>query len=220
MHENLCYTVYKVHFGSFFIIIILFWLLVTPLCTTDPRIPCFISRGSRLWGLAGFHSTSTEKPLAVCHRGWTVPFSERSAPVARYVNRGLLNFRANGWRRGWGGCGSTLNGKPALLCAVVMAGDYRAKQKDWMNAPPQIGRSPRPTSSHRCLSSILDIYYLCYTRERFECFNHGAIEAGWYMAARCTGFAHACYFLANTFCYLLWWGLAFFFLFVLQYTTE
>lgn len=71
-----------------------------------------------------------------------LPFSERSGPVARYVNRGLLNFGANGWRRGWGGCGRTLNGKPGLLCAVVMAGDYRAKQKDWMNAPPQIGRSP------------------------------------------------------------------------------
>lgn len=67
--------------------------------------------------------------------------------MARYVNRGLLNFGANGWRRGWGGCGSTLNGKPALLCAVVMAGDYRAKQKDWMNAPPQIGRSPCPTDA-------------------------------------------------------------------------
>lgn len=59
----------------------------------------------------------------------------------QYVNRGLFNLRANGWLRGWGGCGRTLNGKPALLCAVVMGGDYLTMQKDWMNAPPQIGCS-------------------------------------------------------------------------------
>lgn len=96
--------------------------------------------------LLAFAQLQWKKPLEFAiMRVCPLPFSERSGPVARYVNRGLLNFGGNGWRRGWGGCGSTLNGKPGLLCALVMAGDYRAKQKDWMNAPPQIGRSP---SSH------------------------------------------------------------------------
>lgn len=81
--------------------------------------------------------------------------------VLKYVNRGLLNLRANGWVRGLGGCGYTLNGKPALLCAVVMGGDYLAMQKDWINASPQIAHSLSllPTNLFltysRCLLFIL-----------------------------------------------------------------
>lgn len=46
----------------------------------------------------------------------------------QYVNRGLPNLQANGWLRGRRGWGCTLNGKPAMLCAPVMGGDYLAMQ--------------------------------------------------------------------------------------------
>lgn len=98
---------------------------------------------------------------AISHLVCTMPFSECSAPVPQYVNRGLLNFGANGWQRGWGGCGCTLNGKPALLCAVVMAGDYLAKQKDWMNAPLQIGRTP---SLFPTIASLPFLTFIIYVR--------------------------------------------------------
>lgn len=63
-----------------------------------------------------------------------------------------------------------------------MGGDYLAMQKDWMNAPPQIGVpfSLFPTNlSH---SLILDVYYLYYAHERCECFNHADMEAEGCMA--------------------------------------
>lgn len=101
------------------------------------------------------------KMRAISHLVCTMPFSECSAPVPQYVNRGLLNFGANGWQRGWGGCGCTLNGKPALLCAVVMAGDYLTKQKDWMNAPPQIGRAP---SLFPTIASLPFLTFIIYVR--------------------------------------------------------
>lgn len=97
-----------------------------------------------------------------------------------YANQGLFDPRANGCLRGWGGCGCTLNGKPALPCAVVMGGDYLGMQKDWMNAPPQIGRTlsllPSNLPHSRCLLLI----------SSRECFNHtvkeaeGRFAAGWF----------------------------------------
>lgn len=118
-----------------------------------------------------------------CRRGWAFPlifikiyafffpilcgaecWKIQRVALLQYVNRGLLNLKANGWLRGWGGCGHTLNGKPALLCAVVMAGDYLAMQKDWMNAPPQIGRplSLLPTDLSLPLSFQLLIIYIAH----------------------------------------------------------
>lgn len=76
--------------------------------------------------------------------------------MLQYANRGLLNLRANGWLRGYGGCCCTPNGKPALLCAVVMGGDYLAMQKDWMNAPPQIG------CTHSLFSTNLSLFHFRY----------------------------------------------------------
>ncbi len=61
--------------------------------------------------------------------------------LLQYVNRCLLNLGANGWLRGWGVCGYAPNEKPALLCAVVMGGDYLSMQKDCKSTAPQIGRS-------------------------------------------------------------------------------
>lgn len=55
-----------------------------------------------------------------------------------------------------------------------MGGDYLAMQKDWMNAPPQIGRTQSLFPANRSL--FLDIYYLYSSF--FECFNHGAVNAG------------------------------------------
>lgn len=49
-------------------------------------------------------------------------------PVLWCVNRGLPNLRVNSWQRGKRGWSCTLNGKPAMLCAPVMGGDYLAMQ--------------------------------------------------------------------------------------------
>lgn len=91
---------------------------------------------------------------------------------------GLLgNLRANSLLRGKGGCACILNGKPALLCARVMGGDYLAMQKDWMNTAPQIAHTlsllptSHPLSHSRCL--LLTVYY---TRAWCRCFNHTDTE--------------------------------------------
>lgn len=117
--------------------------------------------------------------------------------MLQYVNRGLFNLRANDWLRGWGGCGCTLNGKPALLCAVVMGGDYLAMQKDWMNASPQIGHTLSLLPTNLSLSLILDVYYLYYTDTQRECFNHTDMEAeGGMVAGRIFGlFMHFVFIL-------------------------